>query len=84
MDLARHGNSSFNREEYTMVAFAKDAKLMPKRVKGITMFVKDSLPKPPIKVVFYCPKDKAKLSNKGNVKTEKKLPNRTIEATRVG
>lgn len=70
MDLVGHGNSSFNREEYTMVAFAED--------------VKDSLPKPPIKVVFYCPKDKAKLSNKGSVRIEKKLPNRTIEATRVG
>ena len=26
MDLAGHGNSSFNREEYTMVAFAEDIK----------------------------------------------------------
>ena len=26
MDSAGHGNSSFNREEYTMVAFAEDIK----------------------------------------------------------
>ena len=26
MDLAAHGNSSFHRQEYTMVAFAEDIK----------------------------------------------------------
>lgn len=37
MDLAGHGNSSFNREEYTMVAFSEDVKVVISEKFGVEL-----------------------------------------------